>query len=170
MKSGDFDIRSKRMSLNLIEYLKHGFPFGVITTFLVLGLQTIFVTLSTLYLLMVTSTFSAPDILTSAFASSVIFVLLILLGAIILMFIYGRMNAILTEKVWNEKQSLSWDRLIGQGMTLSILLMIIHLPLFPFYWLWQTDMLLQIAFVAIYIPLVSLLDGLIAKFIATLQF
>ncbi|MFW9920135.1 MAG: hypothetical protein ACFFED_11075 [Candidatus Thorarchaeota archaeon] len=170
IKAGDFDARTSGPKGQSRLYLIHGLPFVIMTTVLVLGTQLILSTLSSLMNLVVISVFDAPDLITSPFAASVVLIVLIFFGLIGLAFIYGMLNRILTVRIWHEKQNRRLDRQLGLGVILLVILYVVHLPLFPFYVLWVSGMMLeQIVFFVCYAIVVSMIDGAFAKYLATLD-
>ncbi len=170
VRAGDFDMRSRGPKSETRNYWIHGLPFVVFTTVLVVIADLVFDTLSSLMNLIIISIFDAPDIIISPYASSVIFFIFLIFGLIALAFAYGGLNRYLTERIWHEKQNRRLDRQIGLGTLLIGFLLMVHLPMFPFYVLWINGFFIeQIVFFIIYILVVSLLDGIIAKWLASLD-
>lgn len=171
VKAGDFDARSRAPKRETGTYMKHGLPFVIMTTLLILGAQFILDTLSSLMNLIVISVYDAPDIITSPFTSSVILTILLAFGIITIAYLYGLLNRVLTEKLWHEKQNRLWDRHLGQGLILLVVLSAVHLPLYPFYVLWVSGLILeQIVFLIVYVFILSIIDGIFAKYLATVDF
>ncbi len=161
-------MRSKGAKLEIKEYFLHGLPFLIITTILVLFSDFILGTMSALSNLVVFSIFEEPDILASPYASSAIFLVLIMFGCIGVFFFYGYLNRILTERIWGDKQSTVWDRQIGQGFVLVVFLFAVHFPLSLFYWLWNSGLFIeQMIFILFYVILISIIDGIIARYLST---
>ncbi len=170
VKAGDFDAKPRRASWELKEYFQHGVPFVGLMTIIILIAQPIISILSIFTDLIVLSVMEAPNLATSPFASSIMLVILVVFAIVGLSYFAGALNRILAERIWKINQNTLWDRQVGLGITLIGTLLIVHFPLFPFYILWMSGLILeQLVFLIFYIPIVSVIDGVIAKFLASFR-
>jgi hypothetical protein len=168
--AGDFFMRSRRGKSEYRLMYQHGLAFTVLMTVVVLSSQLILGTLSNIIDLMFFSVIVSPNLLTSPFVSSAVFLVIAALAMVLIAFGFGYLNRRLTERLWKEKQSHAWDRQVGLGLTLVSVLLIVHLPLLPMYMLWYSGLAVeQIVFLIIYVMIVPFIDGTIAKYLASLR-
>jgi hypothetical protein len=168
--AGDFSMRSRRGKTEYRLVYQHGLVFTVLMTVVVLSSQLILGTMSNVIDLMFFSVLVSPNLLTSPFVSSAVFLVVIVLAMILVAFGFGYLNRSLTERLWKEKQSHAWDRQVGLGLSLIAVLLIVHLPLLPMYMLWSSGLVIeQVVFFVIYLILVPFIDGTTAKYLASLR-
>ncbi len=168
--AGDFFMRSRRGRSEYRLLYQQGVAFTLLMTIVVLSLQLILGTLSAIIDLIFFWIAVSPDILTSPFVPSTVFLVLVILAMVPVAFGFGYLNRNLTERLWKEKQSHVWDRQVGLGLTLISVLLMVHLPLLPMYMLWSTGLMVeQIVFFIIYFMVVPFMDGVIAKFLASFR-
>ncbi len=168
--AGDFLMRSRRRKSEYGLLYRQGIAFTFLMTLVVLSLQLILGTLSNISDLIFFWIAVSPNLLTSPFVPSTVFLVLVVLAMVPVAYGFGYLNRILTERLWKEKQSRAWDRQVGLGLSLISVLLIVHLPLLPMYLLWSTGLFVeQIVFFIIYFMVVPFIDGVIAKYLASLR-
>lgn len=168
--AGDFLMRSRRGRSEYRLLYQLGVAFTLLMTIVVLSLQLILGTMSTIVDLIFFWVAVSPSLLTSPFVPSTVFLVLVVLAMVPVAFGFGYLDRNLTERLWKEKQSHAWDRQVGLGLSLISVLLIVHLPLLPMYLLWSTGLMVeQIVFFVIYFMLVPIIDGVIAKFLASFR-
>jgi len=52
----------------------------------------------------------------------------LIIGFVILLFIIAWLNAALTDEIWHTQTRTDWKSLLGQGFVLFIALIIVHVP------------------------------------------
>lgn len=168
--AGDFFMRSRHGKSEYGLLYQQGIAFTFLMTLVVLSLQLILGTLSTIIDLIFFWIAVSPNLLTSPFVPSTVFLVLVVLAMVPVAFGFGYLNRILTERLWKEKQSHAWDRQLGLGLSLISILLIVHLPLLPMYLLWSAGLFAeQIVFFILYFMIVPFVDGAIAKYLASLR-
>jgi hypothetical protein len=91
------------------------------------------------------------------------YVIGLIIGIVLLFFIVGGLNIILTEMIWNVSIRTNWQSILGHGLVLSIILVfagIPHLLVSLYYPSLTATIILFVAY--------TFIDGFIARWIAAI--